>query len=377
MIPSEDQIQIRDMARAFARERLAPNSAQWDREHRFPAEAIREMGELGFMGMLVPAEWDGSETGQVAYAMAIEEIAAGDGSCSTIMSVHNSVGCAPIHKYGTDEQKERYLKPLARGEWLGAFALTEPQAGSDASNIRTRARRDGNASYILSGTKQFITSGRNANVVITFAVTDPDAGKKGISAFIVPTDSEGYEVARVEQKLGLHASDTCQINFDDVRVSVEQRLGEEGEGYRIALSNLEGGRIGIGSQAVGMARAAFEHARDYARERETFGQKLIEHQAVAFKLADMATQIEAARQMVLHAASLREAGQPCLTQASMAKLFASEMAERVCSSAIQILGGYGYLNDFPVERIYRDVRICQIYEGASDIQRMLIARDLG
>ncbi|MEA2861618.1 MAG: hypothetical protein QOC72_3657 [Methylobacteriaceae bacterium] len=377
MIPTEDQIQIRDMARDFARERLAPNSAQWDREHRFPAEAIREMGELGFMGMLVPDEWGGSDTGQIAYAMAIEEIAAGDGACSTIMSVHNSVGCAPIHKYGTDEQKERYLKPLASGQWLGAFALTEPQAGSDASNIRMRARRDGNASYILSGTKQFITSGRNANVVITFAVTDVDVGKKGISAFIVPTDSEGYEVARVEQKLGLHASDTCQINFNDVRVSIEQRLGEEGEGYRIALSNLEGGRIGIGSQAVGMARAAFEHARDYARERETFGQKLIAHQAVAFKLADMAVQIEAARQLVLHAASLREAGQPCLTQASMAKLFASEMAEKVCSTAIQILGGYGYLSDFPVERIYRDVRICQIYEGASDIQRMLIARDLG
>jgi alkylation response protein AidB-like acyl-CoA dehydrogenase len=377
MIPTEDQIQIRDMARDFARERLAPNSAQWDREHRFPAEAIREMGELGFMGMLVPDEWGGSDTGQIAYAMAIEEIAAGDGACSTIMSVHNSVGCMPIYKYGSDEQKERYLKPLASGQWLGAFALTEPQAGSDASNIRMRARRDGNASYILSGTKQFITSGRNANVVITFAVTDVDAGKKGISAFIVPTDSEGYEVARVEQKLGLHASDTCQINFNDVRVSIEQRLGEEGEGYRIALSNLEGGRIGIGSQAVGMARAAFEHARDYARERETFGQKLIAHQAVAFKLADMAVQIEAARQMVLHAASLREAGQPCLTQASMAKLFASEMAEKVCSTAIQILGGYGYLSDFPVERIYRDVRICQIYEGASDIQRMLIARDLG
>ena len=377
MIPSEEQLQIRDMARDFARERLAPNAAAWDREHRFPAEAIREMGELGFMGMLVPEEWGGSDTGQVAYAMAIEEIAAGDGACSTIMSVHNSVGCAPIHKYGTDEQKERYLKPLARGEWLGAFALTEPQAGSDASNIRTRARRDGNASYIISGTKQFITSGRNANVVIIFAVTDAQAGKKGISAFIVPTDTEGYEVARVEQKLGLNASDTCQINFNDVRVSVEQRLGEEGEGYRIALSNLEGGRIGIGSQAVGMARAAFEHARDYARERETFGQKLIEHQAVAFRLADMMTQIEAARQMVLHAAALREAGQPCLTQASMAKLFASEMAERVCSSAIQILGGYGYLADFPLERIYRDVRICQIYEGASDIQRMLIARDLG
>ncbi|GAC1327977.1 MAG: acyl-CoA dehydrogenase family protein [Beijerinckiaceae bacterium] len=377
MIPSEEQAQIRDAARAFARERLAPHAAAWDREHRFPAEAIREMGALGFMGMLTPEEWGGSETGQVAYAMALEEIAAGDGSCSTIMSVHNSVACMPIHKFGTGEQKEQFLKPLARGERLGAFALTEPQAGSDAANIKTRARRDGNSSYVLSGTKQFITSGRNADVVITFAVTDPDAGKKGISAFIVPTDSTGYEVARVEDKLGQRASDTCQIVFNELRLSVDHRLGEEGEGYRIALSNLEGGRIGIASQSVGMARAAFETARDYARERETFGQKLIAHQGVAFKLADMATQIAVARQMVLHAASLREAGEPCLTEASMAKLFASEMAERVCSSAIQILGGYGYLNDFPVERIFRDVRVCQIYEGASDIQRMLIARNLG
>jgi butyryl-CoA dehydrogenase len=377
MIPTEEQIQIRDAARDFARERLAPFAAQWDREHRYPAEAIREMAEMGFFGMVVPEEWGGSETGQVAYAMALEEIAAGDGACSTIMSVHNSVACMPILKFGTTGQKERFLRPLASGEWIGAFALTEPQAGSDAANLRTRARRDGNSSYVLDGTKQFITSGRTGRVVITFAVTDPDAGKKGISAFIVPTDTPGYEVARVEDKMGQHGSDTCQITFNDLRIPAEYRLGEEGEGYRIALSNLEGGRIGIASQSVGMARAAFEAARDYARDRETFGKPLMEHQAVAFRLADMATQIAVARQMVLHAASLREAGQPCLTEASMAKLFASEMAEKVCSGAIQILGGYGYLSDFPVERIYRDVRVCQIYEGASDIQRLLIARNLG
>jgi len=377
MILSDEQTQIRDAARTFARERLAPFSAQWDRDHAYPTEAIREMGEMGFFGMVVPEEWGGSATGQVAYAVALEEIAAGDGACSTIMSVHNSVACMPILKFGTPEQKERFLRPLASGESIGAFALTEPQAGSDAANLRTRARRDGNSSYVLDGTKQFITSGRTAKVVITFAVTDPEAGKKGISAFVIPTDTPGYEVSRVEDKMGQHASDTCQITFNELRLPAECLLGQEGEGYRIALSNLEGGRIGIASQSVGMARAAFEVARDYAKERETFGKTLMEHQAVAFRLADMATQIAVARQMVLHAACLREAGQPCLTEASMAKLFASEMAEKVCSSAIQILGGYGYLSDFPVERIYRDVRVCQIYEGASDIQRLVIARNLG
>ena len=377
MILSDEQVQIRDAARTFARERLAPFAAQWDRDHAYPTEAIREMGEMGFFGMVVPEEWGGSATGQVAYALALEEIAAGDGACSTIMSVHNSVACMPILKFGTPEQKERFLRPLASGESIGAFALTEPQAGSDAANLRTRARRDGNSSYVLDGTKQFITSGRTAKVVITFAVTDPEAGKKGISAFVIPTDTPGYEVSRVEDKMGQHASDTCQITFNELRLPAEYRLGQEGEGYRIALANLEGGRIGIASQSVGMARAAFEVARDYAKERETFGKILMEHQAVAFRLADMATQIAVARQMVLHAASLREAGQPCLTEASMAKLFASEMAEKVCSSAIQILGGYGYLSDFPVERIYRDVRVCQIYEGASDIQRLVIARNLG
>jgi butyryl-CoA dehydrogenase len=376
MLPTEDHLMIRDMARDFAREQIKPHAADWDRERRFPRETLKAMGELGFLGMLIEEEWGGSAVGDVAYAMALEEIAAGDGSISTIMSVHNSVGCKPIATFGTPAQKEQFLKPLARGDWIGGFALTEPQAGSDASALKTRARPDGNAHYILNGTKQFITSGKNANVVIVFAVTDPDAGKKGISAFIVPTDTPGYTIGRMEEKLGQHASDTCQLVFEEMRIPAEYRLGAEGEGYRIALSNLEGGRIGIAAQAVGMAQAALEAATAYAKERETFGRKLFDHQAIAFKLADMLTQIHAARQMVLHAAALREAGRPALNEASMAKLFASEMAERVASTAIQIFGGYGYLADFPVERIYRDVRVCQIYEGASDIQRMLIARSL-
>lgn len=375
MILNDAQQQIRDMARDFARERLALGASARDRESRFPKDELKEMGALGFLGMLVSEDYGGSETGAVAYALALEEIAAGDGACSTIMSVHNSVGCVPILKFGTEDQKQRFLPKLSSGEWIGGFALTEPQAGSDASNLKTRARRDGDR-YILDGAKQFITSGKNGDVVIVFAVTDAAAGKKGITAFIVPTDTPGYEVIRVEEKLGLHSSDTCQIAFTDMVVPAELRLGEEGQGYRIALANLEGGRIGIASQAVGMAQAAFEAARDYARERKAFGQAIIEHQAVAFRLADMATRIEAARQLVLHAAALKEAGEPCLSEASMAKLFASEMAERVCSDAIQIHGGYGYMADYPVERIYRDVRICQIYEGTSDVQRMVIARNL-
>lgn len=375
MILSEEQQQIRDVARDFARERLVPGAAARDAEHAFPRQQLKEMGELGFLGMLVPDTYGGSDTGVVAYAAALEEIAAGDGPCSTIMSVHSSVGCVPILKFGTEAQKERFLPKLASGEWIGGFALTEPQAGSDASNLRTRARRDGDH-YVLNGSKQFITSGKNGQVIIVFAVTDPDAGKKGITAFIVPTDTPGYEVIRVEDKLGLHSSDTCQLAFNDMRVPADLRLGEEGEGYKIALANLEGGRIGIAAQSVGMARAAFEAARDYARERIAFGKPIIEHQAIAFRLADMATKIEAARHLVLHAAQLKEAGEPCLTEASMAKLFASEMAETVCSDAIQIHGGYGYLADFPVERIYRDVRICQIYEGTSDVQRIVIARGL-
>lgn len=375
MILNELQTQIRDTARDFARERLAPTAAARDAAHAFPRAELTEMGQLGFLGMLVPEAFGGSDTGMVAYTLALEEIAAGDGACSTIVSVHSSVGCMPILKFGTDEQKQRFLPKLASGEWIGGFALTEPQAGSDASNLRTTARRDGDH-YVINGAKQFITSGQNGQLIILFAVTDPSAGKKGITAFIVPTDTPGYEVVRVEDKLGQHSSDTCQLAFNDMRIPADLRLGAEGEGLKIALSNLEGGRIGIASQAVGMARAAFEAARDYARDRVTFGKPIIEHQAVAFRLADMATRIAAARQMVLHAASLREAGLPCLTEASMAKLFASETAEAVCSSAIQTLGGYGYLKDFPVERIYRDVRVCQIYEGTSDVQRIVIARNL-
>ena len=375
MILSGEQTMIRDTARSFAAQRLVPFAAQWDREHHFPGEELRDMGLLGLLGMLVPSEWDGAGADHVAYALAIEEIAAGDGATSTIMSVHNSVGCAPILKFGTDAQKERFLRPMARGEQLGAFCLTEPQAGSDAAALRTRARRSARG-WVLNGTKQFITSGKNAQLAIVFAVTDPDAGKKGISAFVVPTATPGYRVARIESKLGQRASDTAQIVFEDCEVGADQMLGAEGEGYRIALANLEGGRIGIASQAVGMARAAFEAAVRYAHERKSFGSTLMSHQAIAFRLADMTTRIEVARQMVLHAASLREAGQPCLREASMAKLFASEMAEHVCSDAIQIHGGYGYVDDFPVERIYRDVRVCQIYEGTSDIQRLVIARGL-
>ncbi|WP_299844672.1 acyl-CoA dehydrogenase family protein [uncultured Paracoccus sp.] len=372
---TEEQEQIRDMAREFAQNVLLPGAAARDRAHAFPREELTQMGELGFLGMLVPEAHGGSETGVVAYALALEEIAAADGACSTIMSVHSSVGCVPILKYGTDEQQARFLPKMAAGEWIGGFALTEPHTGSDASALKTRARRDGDH-YVIDGAKQFITSGQNGKVVIAFAVTDPEAGKKGISAFIVPTDTPGYEVVTVEHKLGQHSSDTCALAFTNMRVPVENRLGEEGEGYKIALANLEGGRIGIASQAVGMARGAYEGALAYAKERITFGKPIIEHQAVAFKLADMATQVDAARLMVLRAAALREAGKPCLTEASMAKLFASEMAEKVCSAAIQLHGGYGYLADYPVERIYRDVRVCQIYEGTSEVQRMVIARGL-
>ena len=375
MILNESQEMVRDMARRFAAERLAPNSAEWDRARHFPKDVIREMGELGLMGMLVPEAWDGAMIDSVAYAVALEEVAAGNGAISTIMSVHNSVGCVPILRYGNDAQKEEFLRPMARGEWLGAFCLTEPHAGSDASALRTRARRT-NSGWVLNGMKQFITSGKNADIAIVFAATDPDAGKRGISAFIVPTKTPGYRVASIEKKLGQHLSDTAQITFEDLEIPAENLLGAEGEGYRIALSNLEGGRIGIAAQSVGMARAALEAAIAYANDRESMGSKLMGHQAVAFRLADMATRIEAARHLVLHAAALRDAGRPALKEASMAKLFASEMAERVCSDAIQIFGGYGYTEDFPVERIYRDVRVCQIYEGTSDIQRIVIARTL-
>jgi alkylation response protein AidB-like acyl-CoA dehydrogenase len=372
---TDEQRMLREVAREFAQRELLPHAAEWDREARFPAEALAELGRLGFMGMLVPPEYGGSGADHVGYALAMEEIAAGDGSVSTILSVHNSVGCTPILKFGSEEQKTRFLVPMAKGEMLAAFCLTEPQAGSDAAAIKTRARRHGNR-WVVNGTKQFITSGANAQVAIVFAVTNPAAGRNGISAFIVPTATPGYRVARLEHKLGQRASDTAQLVFEEMELAPDLLLGSEGEGYRIALANLEGGRIGIAAQALGMARAAYEAALAYAQERETFGRKIIAHQAVAFRLADMATGLAAARGLILDAAGRRDSGEPCLKEAAMAKLFASEMAERVASDAIQIHGGYGYLADFPVERIYRDVRVCQIYEGTSDIQRLIIAREI-
>lgn len=374
MILDEEHTLIRDMARQFAREKLAPNAAQWDREHAFPREAVMAMGELGLWGMTVPEEWGGAGTDNLSYALAMEEIAAGDGAISTIVAVQN-LACACVLKGGNDAQKERFLKPMASGRMLACFGLSEPHAGSDASAIRTRARRDGDH-YVINGSKQFITSGKNAEVAVLFTVTDPAAGGRGITAFVVPTDTKGFTVARVEDKLGQHASDTCHLVFEDMRVPAECRLGEEGDGYRLALANLEGGRIGIGAQAVGLAQAAYDHALRYAQERVTFGKPIFEHQAVAFRLADMATRIEAARHLVHHTAVMRDAGQPCLKEACMAKLFASEMAERVISDALQVHGGYGYLADFQVERLYRDQRVCQIYEGTSDIQKMVISRFL-
>jgi butyryl-CoA dehydrogenase len=373
MLLSETQQLIRDTMRAFAQKRLAPNAARWDREAHFPRAELRALGELGALGVVTPEQWGGAGLDYVSLAVALEEVAAGDGATSTIVSVQNSVVCGPIAAFGTDSQKERYLKPLARGEQLGCFCLTEPHVGSDAGAIVTRAERVGDH-WVLNGVKQFITTGENADVAVVFAVTDKAAGKKGISAFVVETSAPGYIVARIEDKLGQRASDTAQILFENCRIPAANLLGSEGGGYRIALANLEAGRIGIGAQAVGMARAAFDAALVYARERTSFGKPLTGHQAVNFRLADMATEIEVARQMVWHAAALRDAGQPCLKEASMAKLFASEMAERVCSGAIQVHGGYGYVSDFPVERIYRDVRVCQIYEGTSEIQRLVIGR---
>ena len=364
---------MRDTAREFAREVLAPEAARNDAEARFPAESLAAMGELGFLGMLVPEAYGGAAADHVAYALALEEIAAGDGAVSTIMSVHNSVGCLPILRFGSEAQKTELLPDMAAGRKLGAFCLTEPDAGSDASNLRTRAVR-GADGWTIDGTKQFITSGKHADVAIVFARTGE--GKRGISAFVVDTANPGYRVARVEDKLGQRASDTCQIALESCRVPESRLLGEEGAGYRIALANLEGGRIGIAAQAVGMARAAYEAALAYAETRESFGAPILSHQAVAFRLADMATRIDAARLLVLRAAELRDRGEPCLVEASMAKLFASEAAEEVCSAAIQVHGGYGVLADYAVERIYRDVRVCQLYEGTSEIQRLVISRSL-
>ncbi|MGF6655400.1 butyryl-CoA dehydrogenase [Paraburkholderia youngii] len=375
MVLDQDHLMVRDALRTFVREAITPYAAQWDRERTFPRDVHRQLAELGAYGVLVPDAYGGAGMDALALALILEEIAAGDGGTSTAISVNNCPVCSILLTYGNNAQKRDWLTPLARGEMLGAFCLTEPQAGSDASALRTTATRDGDA-FVLNGVKQFITSGKNGDVAIVMAVTDRTAGKRGISAFIVPTSTPGYVVARVEDKLGQHSSDTAQIVFEDCRVPAANLIGAEGDGYRIALSGLEGGRIGIAAQSVGMARAAFEAALTYAKERESFGAPLFSHQAVQFRLADMATQLEAARQLIWHAASLKDAGRPCLTEAAMAKLFASEAAERICSAALQIHGGYGYLSDFPVERIYRDVRVCQIYEGTSDIQKILIARAL-
>ena len=376
MLLSEDHLAIQDAVRQYVQAAIAPHAAAWDKSHHFPAQQLAGLAALGCYGVAVPSEWGGAGLDYLSLAIILEEIAAGDGATSTVVSVNNCPVCSILMAFADDGQKRRFLVPLARGEALGAFCLTEPHVGSEAGGLRTTARRDGDH-YVLDGVKQFITSGKNGQIAIVMAVTDKAAGKRGISAFVVPTDSPGYQVARLEDKMGQHASDTAQIVFDGCRVPLSHRLGDEGMGLRIALSGLEGGRIGIASQSVGMARAAFEAALAYSKERTAFGQPIFQHQAVQFKLADMATRIEAARQLIHHAASLKDVGRPCLKEAAMAKLFASEMAEAVCSAAIQVFGGYGYVSDFPVERIYRDVRVCQIYEGTSEVQKILIGRALG
>ena len=375
MLLTQDQEMIRDAVRDFAREQLWPHAAQWDREHTFPHEAHKGLAALGAYGICVPEQYGGAGLDYLTLALVLEEIAAGDGGTSTAISVTNCPVNAILMRYGSEPQKQHWLTRLAQGELLGVFCLTEPHVGSDASALRTTARKDGDT-YVINGVKQFITSGKNGQLAVVIAVTDKGAGKRGMSAFLVPTDAPGYVVARLEDKVGQHSSDTAQVSFEDCRIPVENRIGEEGEGYRIALSSLEGGRIGIAAQSVGMARSAFEFALQYAKERQSFGTAIFNHQAVGFRLADCATQLEAARQLLWHAAALRDAGKPCLKEAAMAKLFASEMAEQVCSAAIQTLGGYGYVNDFPVERIWRDVRVCQIYEGTSDVQKIIIQRAL-
>ena len=375
MLLSDDHRAVQDAVRAFVQEQIAPHAARWDKEHHFPAAELQGLAALGCYGVAVPERWGGAGLDYLALAVILEEIAAGDGGTSTVVSVNNCPVCSILIAWGSEAQKQQWLVPLARGEMLGAFCLTEPHVGSQADGLKTTAVREG-GDYVLSGVKQFITSGKHGDVAIVMAVTDKAAGKKGISAFLVPTTAPGYTVARLEDKMGQHSSDTAQILFENCRVPAANRIGEEGQGLKIALSGLEGGRIGIASQSLGMARAAFEVALAYSKERIAFGQPIFEHQAVQFRLADMATQIEAARQLIHHAASLKDAGRPCLKEAAMAKLFASEMAERVCSAAIQTLGGYGYVSDFPLERIYRDVRVCQIYEGTSDVQKILIGRAL-
>ncbi len=366
---------IIDMVRKFSQDRLAPLAAAREKAGRIEPEVIAELGELGIFGATTPADWDGSEIDPVTYAMVLEEIAAGDGSVSTMVSVHNSPTCIIFSNYGTDAQKDRWLRKLATGEHIGSFGLTEPQAGSDASNLRTRAVKKGDR-YIVNGSKQFISNATHPGSIVFFAVTDPSAGKRGLSAFVIDKTHPGFSVTRTEEKLGQKASDTCALSFQDVEIPEDQRIGAEGEGYKIALSTLESGRIGIAAQSVGMARAALDYAVDYAKERKAFGGAIIDFQAVGFRLADAKTRLEAARQLTLHAARLKADGRPSLEAACMAKLFASEVAESVCTAAIQTLGGYGFLADYPVERIYRDVRVCQIYEGTSDVQKLILQRML-
>jgi len=372
---SEEQRMIRDMARDFSQQEIAPQSAAWEEAGWIDEAVLHRMGDLGLLGMVVPEEWGGSKTDYVSYALALEEISAADAATGTLVSVHCSVGCGTLLNSGNDAQKKQWLPDLASGRAIACFCLTEPQAGSEAHNLKTRAQlQDGK--WVLNGAKQFVTNGKRAKLAIVFAVTDPDLGKRGISAFLVPTDTPGFIVNRVESKLGIRGSDTCAITLENCTIDQENLLGERGRGLSIALSNLENGRIGIGAQAVGIARAALEAAIAYAKDRIQFNEPLIRHQSIANMLADMHTQVNAARLMVLHAASLKDKGIPCLSEASQAKLFASEMAEKVCSQAIQIHGGYGYLEDYPVQRFYRDARITQIYEGTSEVQRMIITRGL-
>jgi alkylation response protein AidB-like acyl-CoA dehydrogenase len=372
---SDEQRMIRDSARDFARQELAPRAAQFDKDGWIADAVVAQLGELGLLGMIVPDEWGGSYTDYIAYALAMEEIAVGCAATATLMSVHNSVGCGPILKFGTDAQKRRFLPDMAQGRTIGCFCLTEPQAGSEAHNLKTRAILDDDM-WVLNGAKQFVTNGKRAKVAIVFAVTDPDLGKKGISAFVVPTDTAGFIVSAPEHKLGIRGSDTCAITFDNCRIAADCLLGPRGKGLSIALSNLEGGRIGIAAQAIGIARAAFEAALEYAKTRKQFARPIAEFGSIGNMLADMQTSINSARLLTHHAARMRSAGLPCLSEACQAKLYASEMAERVCSKAIQIHGGYGYLEDYNVERHYRDARITQIYEGTSEIQRLVIARTL-
>lgn len=375
MILTDEQIMIRDMVREYAQNQVLPGAEERSNNATFPKDQLKEMADLGLLGMLIPEEWGGSESGYLSFVLAMEEIAAADGALSTIMSVHSSPCTTALLYYGNDAQKEKFLKPMAAGNYIGAFALTEPGAGSDASAMRTKAVRDGD-DWIINGSKQFITSGKNGGMTLVMAVTNPDAGKRGISAFLVPTDTEGYIVSGIEKKFGQHSSDTCSLTFDNMRVPHDNMLGEEGEGYKIALANLEGGRLGISAQAIGMARAAYDYALQYSQERTSFGKKIFDHQAVGFKLSDMATQIELARTMLHHTAALRDTGMPCTKEACMVKLYASEMAEKVIHDAMQVLGGYGYLHDYPLARIYQDARVCSVYEGTSDIQRLVIGREI-